>query len=263
MAEPSGRTIVERYARALQDKDLTAQEALLADDFIDEMPQSGERVRGKADWLAIGRSYPGGVGTVDPSGARLVGSEDRWVLTPTFAPLRIEGSGDVYTYVGSVTYANGETWQMLVIIELRRRQDRQDHVLVCGPVRARRNGGRRSWSASRRWAPRLRRRQAPDADPRLAWGSQGHPPGTAGDGQVTRSTVWPSLPSITVRLPSGSFSLATDAYSTPSPVDAPSWKSKLLTMMVTVVGVSVTLVTRTHAPGPLAVPTRRVWSSTT
>ena len=98
---------------------LTAQEALLADDFIDEMPQSGERVRGKADWLAIGRTYPGGVGTIDPSGARLVGSEDRWVLTPTFAPLRIEGSGDIYTYVGSVTYANGETWQMLVIIELR------------------------------------------------------------------------------------------------------------------------------------------------
>ncbi len=41
------------------------------------------------------------------------------MLTPTFTPLRIEGSGDVYTYVGTVTYANGETWQMLVIIELR------------------------------------------------------------------------------------------------------------------------------------------------
>ena len=119
MAEPSGRTVVERYARALQEKDFTAQEALLADDFLDEMPQSGERVRGKANWLAIARSYPGGVGTIDPSGARLVGAEDRWVLTPTFAPLRIEGSGDVYTYVGTVTYANGETWQMLMIIELR------------------------------------------------------------------------------------------------------------------------------------------------
>ena len=41
------------------------------------------------------------------------------MLTPTFAPLRIEGSGDVYTYVGAVTYANGETWQMIQIIELR------------------------------------------------------------------------------------------------------------------------------------------------
>jgi len=41
------------------------------------------------------------------------------VLTTTFAPLRIEGSGDVYTYVGTVTYANGETWQMVQIVELR------------------------------------------------------------------------------------------------------------------------------------------------
>lgn len=80
--------------------------------------QSGERVRGRANLLGYTSSFPGGVGTVDPTSARLVGSEDRWVLTPTFAPLRIEGSGDVYTYVGTVTYANGETWQMIQIVEL-------------------------------------------------------------------------------------------------------------------------------------------------
>jgi hypothetical protein len=119
MAEPSGRTVVERYARAIQDKDFDAQAALLADDFIDEMPQSGERTRGKANYLALVRNYPGGVGTVEPKSARLVGAEDRWVLTPMFTQLRIEGSGDVYTYVGSVRYPNGDTWQMIAIIELR------------------------------------------------------------------------------------------------------------------------------------------------
>ncbi len=119
MAEPSGRAIVERYSRALQDKDFDALAALVTDDFVDEMPQSGERVRGRANQLALVRSYPGGVGTIDPRSARLVGSEDRWVLTPSFAPLRIEGSGDVYTYVGTATYANGETWQMIQIVELR------------------------------------------------------------------------------------------------------------------------------------------------
>jgi hypothetical protein len=119
MAEPSGRTVVERYARAIQDKDFDAQAALLTDDFIDEMPQSGERTRGKANYLASVRNYPGGVGTVEPKSARLVGAEDRWVLTPMFTQLRIEGSGDVYTYVGSVRYPNGDTWQMIAIIELR------------------------------------------------------------------------------------------------------------------------------------------------
>lgn len=119
MAEPSGRAIVERYARAIQDKDFDAIAALIADDFIDEMPQSGERVRGKANELAMLRNYPGGVGTIEPSSAQLVGSEDRWVLTPSFSVLRIEGSGDVYTYVGTARYPNGETWQMISIIELR------------------------------------------------------------------------------------------------------------------------------------------------
>jgi ketosteroid isomerase-like protein len=119
MAEPSGRTVVERFAKAIQDKDFDAQSALLADDFIEEMPQSGERTRGKANWAAIARGYPGGVGTVDADSARLVGAEDTWVLTPAFAVMRIEGSGDVYTYVGTVRYSDGQTWQMIAIIELR------------------------------------------------------------------------------------------------------------------------------------------------
>ena len=119
MAEASGRAIVERFVRALQDKDFDAQAALLADDFIDEMPQSGERVRGKANWLAISRSYPGGVPTTEPGSVRIVGAEDRFVLTPTFNILRIEGSGDVYTSAGTVRYSSGETWQMIAIIELR------------------------------------------------------------------------------------------------------------------------------------------------
>ena len=62
MTEPSGRSVVERFARALQNKDFDEIEALVTDDFTDEMPQSGERVRGKANQLAILRNYPGGVG---------------------------------------------------------------------------------------------------------------------------------------------------------------------------------------------------------
>lgn len=119
MTEPSGREVIERFAKAIADKDFDAQAALIADDYVEEMPQSGERILGKANWYRMIRGYPGGVGTVDPDSTRLVGAEDRWVLTPTFAPLRIEGSGDVYTYVGTVRYPNGETWQMVAIIELR------------------------------------------------------------------------------------------------------------------------------------------------
>ena len=120
MTDPSSRAIVERYARALQDKDHEALAQLITDDYVDEMPQSGERVRGKANELALLRNYPGGVGTINPKSTRLVSAEDRWVLTPSFTVLRIEGSGDVYTYVGTATYATGETWQMIQIIEVRK-----------------------------------------------------------------------------------------------------------------------------------------------
>jgi hypothetical protein len=119
MAEPSGRETVERFVRAIEEQDFDAQAALLADDAIQDMPQSGERIRGKANWLAILRNYPGGVGTIDRAGSRLVGSEDQWVLTPSFNVMRIEGSGNVYTYAGTVTYGNGETWDMVTIVELR------------------------------------------------------------------------------------------------------------------------------------------------
>ena len=58
MTEPSGRSVVERFARAQENKDFDELEKLITDDFIDEMPQSGERIRGKANELAILRNYP-------------------------------------------------------------------------------------------------------------------------------------------------------------------------------------------------------------
>lgn len=119
MVKPSSRDVVERFVRAIENKDFDALEALIADDYVDEMPQSGERIRGKANQLALVRTYPGGVGTVAPGSTRLVGSEDRWIMTPSFSILRIEGSGDVYTYAGTIRYANSETWHVVAIVELR------------------------------------------------------------------------------------------------------------------------------------------------
>src|SRR5258706_1534683 len=119
MAESSGREMVERWVRAIEAKDFDAQATLIADDFVDEMPQSGERIRGKANWLAISRNYPGGVGTVDSTTSRVVGADDHWVMTPSFSVLRIEGSGNVFTYAGTARYGDGQTWDLIAIIELR------------------------------------------------------------------------------------------------------------------------------------------------
>jgi ketosteroid isomerase-like protein len=119
MAQPSNREIVDAFVRAIEAKDIDAVLALLADDFVDEMPQSGERTRGGENYRRIFESYPGGVGTADADDRRIIGSEDRWVMTPTFNVLRIEGSGDTYTYVGTIRYSAGDTWQMISIAQLR------------------------------------------------------------------------------------------------------------------------------------------------
>ena len=119
MTEPSGRSVVERFARALHNKDFDEIEALVTDDFTDEMPQSGERVRGKANQLAILRNYPGGVGTIDPAqrparrGGRQVG-DDAVVHSPAN-----RGVGRRLHVHRHSPVPNGETWQMIAIIELR------------------------------------------------------------------------------------------------------------------------------------------------
>ena len=118
MAEPSSRSVVEAFVRAIEAKDFDAQMALLADDYVDEMPQSGERVRGRANWRGIIDHYPGGVGTVAGE-HRLVGSDDRFIMTPSFSIVRIEGSGDTFTFAGTIRYANGELWHMVAIVEAR------------------------------------------------------------------------------------------------------------------------------------------------
>ena len=44
------------------------------------------------------------------------------LMTPTFSALRIEGSGDTYTYVGTYRYGSGDVWQVIAIVQLRDRK---------------------------------------------------------------------------------------------------------------------------------------------
>ena len=117
MAPETNRQVVERFVKGLVGRDLDLQAAVCAPDMVTEYPQSGERIRGWANIRAVAENYPGGL-PKDLEG-KLIGSEDKWVAGPSFNVLRIEGSGDVYTLVGSATYPDGQTWQLISIIELR------------------------------------------------------------------------------------------------------------------------------------------------
>ena len=59
MSEQQNRDTLERYFQALEQQDLDAMEELLHDDYVEEYPQSGERIRGKDNWRMIAENYPG------------------------------------------------------------------------------------------------------------------------------------------------------------------------------------------------------------
>jgi len=117
MTERSNEDIVRAYWRAHATHDSDALTALRHPDWTAEWPQSGERVRGDANDRALTANFPGGLPNVKAE--RVVGSEDRWVMTPLFSIQRVVGSGDFWWGEGSVAYPDGSTWCLAVLLELR------------------------------------------------------------------------------------------------------------------------------------------------
>lgn len=118
MADLNTRKVVDRYGQAMERLDLESLETILHDDFIEDYPQSGERIHGRANLFAILSNYPGGEPQTIAVDA-IVGAEDRWVVTPSYQPMRVEGAGDQYTAVAHITYPDGSDWHAIQFIRLK------------------------------------------------------------------------------------------------------------------------------------------------
>jgi ketosteroid isomerase-like protein len=79
--------------------DADAEYALRHDDFVAEMPQSGERIRGRDNMRAMQRAFP----------------PDR---TPTFQVRQISGSGDTWTVEATAHYG-AEVYFVICVFEFR------------------------------------------------------------------------------------------------------------------------------------------------
>jgi hypothetical protein len=117
MSADGNRAVVDKWVRSIVERDLDLQMEVSRPDVIHDFPQSGERFRGWDNWRAQAENYPGGL--PNPTDAKVVGSTDRWVTTPTFTLLRIVGSGDVYTFFARALYSDGVTWHAASLVELR------------------------------------------------------------------------------------------------------------------------------------------------
>ena len=116
------RRVVERFTRAVSDNDFDTQDALIHDDYIGDYPQSGERIRGRANRRAIIEGYPGRLETgMRPSIDRVIGMDDQFVTSPPPAwnIVHLAGSGDDYEATGTIRYPDGKTWHFVSLLTLR------------------------------------------------------------------------------------------------------------------------------------------------
>lgn len=109
--------VVARYAASSAAFDLETMAALRHPDWRVMWPQSGERVHGSEAFAEIIYNYPGGNPTTEIT--RVVGAEDRWVVTPGNTALKVAGSGDFWWSEWRVTYPDGAVYLCVDLIELR------------------------------------------------------------------------------------------------------------------------------------------------
>jgi hypothetical protein len=117
VVERSNEDVVRAYMDAHAAHDYDAVATYRDADWTTEWPQSGERVRGSANDRAIMDNWPGGLPV--GNGLRIVGSEDRWVMTPLLTLQRMTGSGDTWWVDGKAAYPDGTEWFAVVLMELR------------------------------------------------------------------------------------------------------------------------------------------------
>lgn len=119
MPDRSGREVIEAFIDIQNRQDWDRLVEVLHPDYVEELPQSGERFRGIANARAQRENYPGGAFQSPVERRDLAGGEDRWVMTPAFTLIRVTGTSDRYTYVLRTRYPDGSFWFVVALAELR------------------------------------------------------------------------------------------------------------------------------------------------
>lgn len=93
------KQVAEGFWKALSSNDWDGAAALTHDDYVQEWPQSGERIVGKVNALEINKNFPGGL--------------------PKMEFRRTLADGDLATVEVTLTYADGSVYQGVSILEVR------------------------------------------------------------------------------------------------------------------------------------------------
>ena len=119
MAE-SKEDFFKRYVKAIASRDFDLLEQMIHPDYIGDYPQSGERFRGFAAFRAQLENYPGGLPAARPEdpNTKILGDEERWVVTPGYTVLPLSGP-ERFTTVTRSPYPDGTWWWVVSILTLK------------------------------------------------------------------------------------------------------------------------------------------------
>jgi hypothetical protein len=134
---PGTRTseqLVAAYAEASARLDTDALAELRHPDWKVLWPQSGEEVHSSEAFAEIVRNYPGGAARTEVT--RVVGAEDRWVVSPGNTAVLVAGSGDFWWSEWQVTYPDGARYLCVDLIELRNDRIWRETVYWASPFEA-------------------------------------------------------------------------------------------------------------------------------
>jgi len=120
-AGPDNRRAMYRFFEILRTGSFERLEEVLHEDYVADTPQSGERVRGIENQRAIFRNYPGGLdrGGITADEVHIVGPERRFIMTPTFHVVEVQGSGDTLTVYSKARYPDGSDWYVVTLAAFR------------------------------------------------------------------------------------------------------------------------------------------------
>jgi ketosteroid isomerase-like protein len=121
MSESHNRTVVDRMVEVIRTGDFERMRELMHPDVVQEMPQSGERIRGIDNLIATYTMRPE---QFEPEARRaevvgILGDEPHYVMTPTFNLVRVEGDGDALTVIAKSRYPDGSDWFVISILSFR------------------------------------------------------------------------------------------------------------------------------------------------
>ncbi len=112
--------LVRRFHDIISRNDMDALDEVLHEDWVQEIPQSGERVRGIDNIRAVFSHYPGAEETgLKSEVIGVVGEEPHYVMTPTFNLVHVEGTGDRAVAVSRSRYPDGSLWWVINFFTVR------------------------------------------------------------------------------------------------------------------------------------------------